>query len=745
MSRSPRRLLTAAASALGLVLSLSVVGLPAQQATAAGPRKIDCPQVKEAPVLPDDLTVNGKAIKPKADRRGVFVPVIMVPDWSGMADHGPGRTGDFSPKIDMGAGGPAPPAPQASLIGQIQRIPGAAVYTFDYRGSAGRWVDDPAIGPALGDAIDCVSSALGQKVILVTRGIGALAARYAVGGLTADRNRGDKVSTVIGYGGPQSGSLMAELLNRRIGATASEPRTALRLLLASCAALPPTTVLAPDAPCRYLPALAKVMAGPAGPALRGSSPELLGLLDFPPTVALHALVGETQFQAPQLGWFGLRPFRTTNISVGDLVSSTASTTLGAQSQLRAACNFQLDAFGGPQQSAGLRFAEVAVGGGAVPGLALPWASTARPCFSGSLTRIQQFADSVAGVVTKEIRNRQPINLKELESLEVPSLCGFPAGKLVGGRLPIPETEGVAGLASTLFPPRTSDFTVFGDITGDGTQDTIVVLRCSTVLGGAGPDTVAAYDNYGKLLGSVNLGNITKLEKNEVYQIVVQGGRVLMRWATTRASDEACCPTVDVSATFTYDPTKGIVPGDRVNAFHETEIAQKILDAIKARRKGRAAKLSSVEIATAMLDADKNYGGLGRTTCHGSTALDDNWPTAAREAYGDWPPVDGLSHGERFCLIDLGGRPVALLGMHHLGFRDWKAVEFRIPGDAPNVNETTPPDGGTFPDPLPTFNAPDDPGGGPLFPGPLDPNRKGTDRQAGAQGQSTPPPGRAERR
>jgi hypothetical protein len=720
--RSARRLLTAAAAALGLVVSLSVVGLPAQAANAAGPRPIDCPQVKLAPVLPDDLTVKNKPITPKPDRRDVFVPVIMVPDWSGMADHGPGRTGDFSQPIDMGAGGPAPVTPQASLIGQIQRIPGAAVYTFDYRSSAGRWVDDPAIGPALGDAIDCVSEAMGQKVILVTRGIGALAARYAVGGLTADRNRGDKVSTVIGYGGPQSGTLMAELLNRRIGVTASEPRTVLRLLLASCAALPSAAVLAPDAPCSYLPNLVKVMAGAAGPALRGGSPELLGLRDFPPTVALHALVGETQFQAPQLGWFGLRPFRTTNISVGDLVSSTASTTLGAQSQLRAACNFQLEAFGGPDQSAGLRFAEVALTGGAVPGLALPWASTARPCFSGSLTRIQQFADSVASIVTKEIRNRQPINLKELESLEVPSLCGFPAGKLVAGRLPIAETEGVAGLASTLFPPRFSDFTVFGDITGDGTRDTVVVLKCSTALDGAGADTVAAYDNYGKLLGSVNLGNITKLPKNEVYELVVEGGRVLMRWATTRPSDEACCPTVDVSASFTYDPAKGIVPGEKVNSFNETEIAQKILDAVKARRKGKAAYLSSVEIAKAMIDADKNLGGLGRTTCHGSTALDSSWPEAAREAYGDWPPVDGLSHGERFCLIELDGDPVALLGLHHLGFRDWKAVEFRLPGETPNVNETAEPDP-SFPDPLPTFNAPEPDGPGPLFPGPLDPARK----------------------
>ncbi len=385
---------------------------------------------------------------------------------------------------------------------------------------------------------------------------------------------------------------------------------------------------------------------------------------------------------------------------------------------------------------------MAVAGGPAPGTSLPWASTPRPCFSASLTRVQQFADSVVRIMVKEIRNRQPIDTKELESLEVPSLCEFPAGKLVAGLVPnVPETEGQAGLASTLFPSRFNDFTIFGDITQDGVPDTVVVLKCSTVLGGPGADTVAAYDSQGKLLGSVNLASITKQARNDVYLLTVgKGGKVTMRWATTRASDEACCPTVDVAATFTYDATKGIVPGKKLESFNETTDAQKLLTAVKRGWRGVAAKLASPEIASDMFDAEENYGGLGSAKCYGSSELDSGWPAEAIEAYGSWPPVDGLTHGDRFCLIDLDGEPVALLGMQHLGFREWKAVEFLIPSDSPTVDETEGP-GPLFPDPFPTFE-PDDgeDGPGPLFPGPLQPARAGED----ANGETTPPPGRTKR-
>jgi hypothetical protein len=229
---------------------------PATDATAAGtepraateptpapggpPDASNCGQIQPAPVLATDQADDGKPIVPQPDRRGVYVPIILVPDWSGLGTHDDTRTGDFSAPVDMSAAGPPPAVPRASFVGLLQQIPGAAVFTFDYRKSAGKWVDDPGIGPALGDAIDCVTADLGQKAILITHGLGGVAARYAVAGNVPGHDRGAKVSNVIGYGAPQLGSQLADLLDTGIGTTASEPRTVLRLLLGACAGLPPT-------------------------------------------------------------------------------------------------------------------------------------------------------------------------------------------------------------------------------------------------------------------------------------------------------------------------------------------------------------------------------------------------------------------------------------------------------------------------------------------------------------------------
>ena len=507
---------------------------------------------------------------------------------------------------------------------------------------------------------------------------------------------------------------MAELLDKGIGRTASEPRTLLRLILASCAAVPAAN-LPLDAPCSYLPYLSKLMAGLDGLALRTGSGQLRALRPFPPEVAVHAFAGEVQVQAPQLGWFGLRPFRSGNVALGDLIAQTASTTIGARSQLRAACTLQLDAFGAASQSAGLRMAEVGLPVSAVPPVWPLWYSTARPCLNGSLTRIQEFATSLTAIIKKEIRNRQPLDLSELEALPVPAMCGFPAGNLVGGTLPgLAEGQGYVTLASKVHPERSRALTVVRDITGDGVPDTVVVLQCANAEG-RGSDTVAAYDNGGRMLGSVTLSDITHQVRNDVYEVLVRGGTVTMRWATTRDTDDPCCPTVDAGTNFRYDPLQDlIIPGQKINTFNETIQARQLLEAVKAGNRARALRFASPEVVDVMTDADTNYGGLGAASCYGSNYRDHTWPKEAVDQYGDWPQPDGGVHGDRFCLIELNGSPVALLGMAHNGFRAWRGVEFLIPTDSPVVDNG---DGGGIvppvfdPDPGPT----DDPGGGPLFP------------------------------
>ena len=66
----------------------------------APPRQVPCGQIELAPVLKTDRMDDGKPIVQSADRRGVYVPIIMIPDWHGRAKHDDSRTGDFSAPID---------------------------------------------------------------------------------------------------------------------------------------------------------------------------------------------------------------------------------------------------------------------------------------------------------------------------------------------------------------------------------------------------------------------------------------------------------------------------------------------------------------------------------------------------------------------------------------------------------------------------------------------------------------------
>ncbi|MGQ0843145.1 MAG: esterase/lipase family protein [Sporichthyaceae bacterium] len=725
-----RRLLTALAAA-ALALPVTVLAQPnAQAAPAAGPpRASNCGQVQLAPILKQDFTPDGQKIQPQPDRRGRYVPIIVVPDWQGLATHDEKRTGDFSRFVDMNAAGPPPEVASASVIGQLQQIPGAAVYTFDYRGSAGRWVDDPGIGPALGDAIDCLVAAVGQKAILVTHGLGGVAARYAVAGQIPGRDRGSKVTTVIGYGSPQLGSQIADLTNNGVGRTASEPRALLRLLVNACNALAPAR-FDPGAPCGFLPQLASALGEGSAAAYRTGSSQLAGLLPYPNTVDIDSFAGNVQVQAPELGWFGLRPFRTDSVSLGDLAAAANSVTASSRNQLLSGCSFTLDAFGTNRQSMGLRLIDAGS-----PELGPVWGNTVRPCFAPNLPRVADFATSLVGIVTKEIRERRPLEQEELEALPVPSMCGHPAGTLVDGRLPgIAPGAGEVVLGSTLNPERAKDFTVFGDLTSDGVPDTVVVMKCSDA-GGAGPDSVLVYDSQATLLGGIGLDRVTKRRDNSVYQVKIAKQKAQIDWLTSREGDDPNAPTVDARAVFSYDVQKAaLVPGKLVS-YTEVGPASKLFEAVRTGTGGATAlSIAPQEIVDAMQATHRSDGAFQSFTCYGPSPQDD-WPQAARDSFGQsWPPQDGLRHGERFCLIRLadrgasaptpspspGGTPAptasaspaqeryVLLGMEHVGFNSWRAVEYRTPGE---VAEQPDDDGGLF---TPPSEEPEDDGPGGLF-------------------------------
>jgi pimeloyl-ACP methyl ester carboxylesterase len=278
--------------------------------------------------------------------------------------HNDLRKGNFSHKIDLTANRLGSVNSERSMIGQLQRIRGAAVFTFDYQQFSARWVDDSHIGPALGAAIDCLYKATGERVIIVGHSMGGLAARYAVthpgvGGI----DRATEVNTVVTFGTPETGSLIALLADDGANTAAAAGLVngdlilpLLRLFLAECGTLA-TSSLQTGTICDFLPGPARAFDSDAGRALRYGSAQLAALKPWPKAIVVDALAGQTTFQVPQAGWFAL-PWNTSPVPVGDMIVTVDSALKGTSVTKQVPCSYQLNAVRGAADSVGLTLALV---------------------------------------------------------------------------------------------------------------------------------------------------------------------------------------------------------------------------------------------------------------------------------------------------------------------------------------------------------------------------------------------------
>jgi pimeloyl-ACP methyl ester carboxylesterase len=327
----------------------------------------------------------------------------MVHGWTGTSTHTNARTGAFSHKIDLSTNQQATVPAVRSLIGQLQRIPGAAVFTFDYHDYSARWVDDPHIGPALGNTIDCLFHATGEKVIVVAHSMGGLATRYALAGKGSNgADRAAEVSTVVTFGTPETGSLVAMLgfgaLNA--GAGIDSTLTVVRLILSVCGRLS-TSDLKPGTPCDVLLPPLRAADSQAGQALRYGSPQLAALAPFPKGVAVDALAGNTTLTIPKAGWFHLT-WKVDTVPVGDLVVMPDSATHGATTSKRASCAYQLNPVRGLSDAIGLTFGVIARND-----VAQPITSVLGACFHSNLMRTIELTNETTGIVNEDITSRTP--------------------------------------------------------------------------------------------------------------------------------------------------------------------------------------------------------------------------------------------------------------------------------------------------------------------------------------------------
>jgi len=349
-----------------------------------------------------DTNPDGSPVAITRDRRGEYVPVIMVHGWTGTSTHD-SRSGAFSKRIDLSTNQVGTIEPSRSLIGQLQRVPGAAVFTFDYHDHSASWVTDEHLGPALGEAIDCLYRATGEKVIVVAHSMGGLVTREALAGKgTGDVDRVDEVSTVITFGTPETGSLIAMLAANALDVSSlvNSQMAVLRTMLAHCGGQA-SRKLETGGLCDLLPAEARAADSEAGRALRYGSPQLATLPPFPKKVAVDALAGDIVLTVPKIGWFAL-PWETENVPIGDGVVTADSAVHNATTSTKASCSYQMSPVRGAADALGLQFRVVATNDAARN----PLEFRAVPCFHGNLMRTIQLTNEATGMVDEDIAGRR---------------------------------------------------------------------------------------------------------------------------------------------------------------------------------------------------------------------------------------------------------------------------------------------------------------------------------------------------
>ncbi|SMH30813.1 hypothetical protein SAMN06295885_0486 [Rathayibacter oskolensis] len=327
------------AALLAVVGAVVVPGGAAAAAEIAAPPAA-CGVAQLAPVLADDRV--------DAVASASVVPIIVLHGWLGTATHDGSRTGAFSHLVDLvatdGIDEPATTS-ERSVIGTLQQIEGSAVYTFDYRDLAARWVTDPGIADALASSLACLTRATGNRAVVVAHSMGGLAARQALSQSVDGVPVETMVSDVITFGTPNTGSDLAARLGEIVDSTGTvspavvaglEPqsRVGISALLASCGDAASEDA-ANAGSCTGMPMI-DALASQAGIAMRTGSDELSVLPPWPASVRVVALAGDIQVTiAAVLG------LRVGAVDLGDIIVGAPSAEAGVDEYVVSTCHYTL--------------------------------------------------------------------------------------------------------------------------------------------------------------------------------------------------------------------------------------------------------------------------------------------------------------------------------------------------------------------------------------------------------------------
>jgi hypothetical protein len=202
-----------------------------------------------------------------------------------------------------------------------------------------------------------------------------------------------------------------------------------------------------------------------------------------------------------------------------------------------------------------------------------------------------------------------IALGDLGNVQVPSLCGHPAGQLVDGHLP-----GIAaGQGAVWFTGKAA----IGQIQPGQAPGAVAAMGCDQ--GGVGwPDTLVMYDAQGNLIGHRGLATITRSGRETVRRVRIGNGqiRVQVIGMKTDADDCEACAQGSALVTLRWAADRGqfVVEGKRI--FRERSAAVRTVRAVREGRRKVALRHSSRRVVDQLFRMRQQKGRLSMGPCIG---------------------------------------------------------------------------------------------------------------------------------